>query len=644
MSKPKIPNQRKANIEHKKRVEKYASQIKMIYDRMAEESARLASLSDPDTSKPFNFADYTLTKNNIKKLQQQLYNDVSAVIMSGTSEEWKESNLVQNLVVKRVLTAYTGTYKNGEEYTRYYQTNPDALKAFQNRKESGMNLSDRVWNLSEEYRVELEDAISAAIAPGISAQELSMEVRKYLNEPDLMFRRFRYKNEQGEWKRKWKKRYTDDEGNVRFIDCDRDSYRNQWTGPGYYKSSAKNAMRLARTEINMAYRTAEQERWKQFDFVVGYEVKTTQNGHHVEDICDRLAGKYPKDFKFTGWHPQCMCYCIPILKTEEEFWSYDPENPEKSANEITELPSNFHEWINDNRERIEAAEKRGKLPYFIRDNRDDVEDILNHERFKNLKYFSSEDFNSIQNGNFFGSGSIIKLNEILSEKGFTNDEIKQLAHLIDLHRHGGENQINTDIEMALHFRDKNSRLGAMLRMESEIEEEAYRIYRYKNPPIKIARAGDMSRDTFSFTMNKDGIIKTIENEEIYWGVNIKTTLDDILKDNNLVAGLLRSDIGYSDERELFFISKNTKQLTPQFIQEWENKQKQKRNEDERKKSMKEFNQKKDETAMQLMSLLGQGVPMDKIMKLQQEFFNIQDGDLDALNRIIKLIQVTKLHS
>lgn len=644
MSKPKIPNQRKANIEHKKRVEKYASQIKMIYDRMAEESARLASLSDPDTSKPFNFADYTLTKNNIKKLQQQLYNDVSAVIMSGTSEEWKESNLVQNLVVKRVLTAYTGTYRNGEEYTRYYQTNPDALKAFQNRKESGMNLSDRVWNLSEEYRVELEDAISAAIAPGISAQELSMEVRKYLNEPDLMFRRFRYKNEQGEWKRKWKKRYTDDEGNVRFIDCDRDSYRNQWTGLGYYKSSAKNAMRLARTEINMAYRTAEQERWKQFDFVVGYEVKTTQNGHHIEDICDRLAGKYPKDFKFTGWHPQCMCYCIPILKTEEEFWSYDPENPEKSANEITELPSNFHEWINDNRERIEAAEKRGKLPYFIRDNRDDVEDILNHERFKNLKYFSSEDFNSIQNGNFFGSGSIIKLNEILSEKGFTNDEIKQLAHLIDLHRHGGENQINTDIEMALHFRDKNSRLGAMLRMESEIEEEAYRIYRYKNPPIKIARAGDMSRDTFSFTMNKDGIIKTIENEEIYWGVNIKTTLDDILKDNNLVAGLLRSDIGYSDERELFFISKNTKQLTPQFIQEWENKQKQKRNEDERKKSMKEFNQKKDETAMQLMSLLGQGVPMDKIMKLQQEFFNIQDGDLDALNRIIKLIQVTKLHS
>lgn len=41
----------------------------------------------------------------------------------------------------------------------------------------------------------------------------------------------------------------------------------------------------------MAYRKAEQERWKSFDFVVGYEVKITQNGKHVEDICDCLKGK-----------------------------------------------------------------------------------------------------------------------------------------------------------------------------------------------------------------------------------------------------------------------------------------------------------------------------------------------------------------
>lgn len=360
MSKPRIPNQRKANLEHKKRVERYAMLIQQVYDKMTTEASRIASLSDPDTGKEFSFSDYPMTKEAIKKLQSQLVSEVQAIIMSGTSEEWKESNLIQDLVARKVLTAYTGTNRFGEEYARYFQTNPDSLKAFQQRKDEGMNLSSRVWNLSEQYKSELEESITAAIAPGMPAMELAAQVKQYLKEPNKRFRRIKEKMEDGTIK--WR------------LSNPAKAYH---PGQGVYRSSARNAQRLARTEINMAYRTAEQERWKQFDFVVGYEVKTTQNGNHVEDICDRLAGKYPKDFKFTGWHPQCMCYCIPILKTEEEFWAYDPENPEKSVNEITELPSNFSEWIDDNRERIEAAEKRGKLPYFIRDNRDNVEEILN---------------------------------------------------------------------------------------------------------------------------------------------------------------------------------------------------------------------------------------------------------------------------
>ncbi len=127
----------------------------------------------------------------------------------------------------------------------------------------------------------------------------------------------------------------------------------------------------------MAYRTAEQTRWQQFDFVVGYEVKTTQNGTHKEDICDELAGKYPKDFVLTGWHPQCMCYTIPILKTEEEFWADDSENSTESVNEVTDVPDGFKDWIEENKERIEKAEEKGALPYFIKDNQEMVEDIFN---------------------------------------------------------------------------------------------------------------------------------------------------------------------------------------------------------------------------------------------------------------------------
>lgn len=228
-----------------------------------------------------------------------------------------------------------------------------------------------MWNLSEQYKTELEMALSAAIEPGTSAMELAADIKTYLNEPDKMFRRFRYKDEDGNWQRKWKQKVTDADGKVHFVDADPKAYH---PGRGVYRSSARNAQRLARTEINMAYRAAEQERWKSFDFVVGYEVKITQNGKHVEDICDCLKGKYRKDFKFMGWHPQCMCYTIPILKTEDEF--FDDDEDAKSVNEVEDVPQGFVNWVKDNEERIDKAEKRGTMPYFIADNKKVVENIL----------------------------------------------------------------------------------------------------------------------------------------------------------------------------------------------------------------------------------------------------------------------------
>ena len=100
------------------------------------------------------------------------------------------------------------------------------------------------------------------------------------------------------------------------------------SGQGVYRSSYKNAMRLARTEINMAYREAEYQRWQQLDFVVGFRIHLSNNhtilnskGEPVpfHDICDELAGDYPKTFKFVGWHPQCRCFVTPILSDYDEY-------------------------------------------------------------------------------------------------------------------------------------------------------------------------------------------------------------------------------------------------------------------------------------------------------------------------------------
>jgi hypothetical protein len=87
-----------------------------------------------------------------------------------------------------------------------------------------------------------------------------------------------------------------------------------------------------------------------------------------------LKGKYPKSFKFTGWHPACRCHAVSILKTPEELAQENEailagKEPDKSsANEINDVPENFKKWVANNEARIAKAKKQGTLPYFIKDN------------------------------------------------------------------------------------------------------------------------------------------------------------------------------------------------------------------------------------------------------------------------------------
>ena len=329
MAKPKGINQKAKYRAHSIRMAKYVGRVQSVYDTLNEEIASSVVKTSYDGTKPFRFSDYPVTKKKFDEVQAAFVKDLRAVIERGTSEEWKESNLVQDLLADKVLKFY-GAKVRGKKHRVYYQTNSDALKAFQKRKDKGLGLSERLWNQSKDYKEEMEYAISSAVEKGTSAVKLSKRLSKYLTDYPTL-----------------KKDYKEKFG--RAVNCHDCEYRS---------------MRLARSEINMAYRSAEQERWKQFDFVLGYEVKLTQNGKHKPDICDDLAGKYPKDFVFLGWHPNCMCYVIPILKTEEEFWG------EKEAVPVNDVPDGMKDWLYANSERITDAEKKGTLPYWISDNSD----------------------------------------------------------------------------------------------------------------------------------------------------------------------------------------------------------------------------------------------------------------------------------
>ena len=338
MAKPKTPNQKRKYGELNKRLAKYVMLVESIYEDLNLEAAKIVGITDftIDSDRPFMWSDYPQTRKRIRDLQERFVEDIGAVIYSGTSEEWKNSNEVQDLLANKVLQTYGATIGK-EKYEILYQPNNDALKAFQQRKDKGFTISDKLWNQSTLYKRELEEAISCAIQKGTSAITLSKQISKYLLDfPQL----------QKDYKERFGKA-------SRAMDCE-------------YRS-----IRLAASEINMAYRQAENLRWQQMDFVVGYEIKLsnnhTCNGNPFQDICDILAGKYPKDFQWTSWHPLCRCYKIPILKTEEEFWEWDGRNEATTAsvNEVKDVPDAFKKWINEN---IQRAKSWDSAPYFIRDN------------------------------------------------------------------------------------------------------------------------------------------------------------------------------------------------------------------------------------------------------------------------------------
>ena len=130
------------------------------------------------------------------------------------------------------------------------------------------------------------------------------------------------------------------------------------------------ASRLARTEINMAYRDAETKRWSYLDFVVGFEIKRS-SVIYACPVCGQLEGKYPKDFVWNGWHPNCRCFRIPILKTRQEFEDTDKN---ESVNKVNDLPDNFKKWVKDNESKI--TDKSLVKPYFVGDNKMMINKIL----------------------------------------------------------------------------------------------------------------------------------------------------------------------------------------------------------------------------------------------------------------------------
>ncbi len=226
----------------------------------------------------------------------------------------------------------------------------------------GLNISKQGWNLSSNAKQDLELIIQNGIMEGKGARQIATGMKGYLNNPSALFRRVRDKKT-GEFR----------------LSKAAAAYH---PGPGVYRSAYKNALRLARTEMTAAYRRAEWESYQNNDLVTGYTVHlsgnhttTTTKGKpvRIHDICDTFDGKsFPKDYLWTGWHPNCRCYMTPILVSQDDFADYlearrakragkwKPTDP--ASRQIDALPVELTNWVKANAARLAAAKT---LPGFV---------------------------------------------------------------------------------------------------------------------------------------------------------------------------------------------------------------------------------------------------------------------------------------
>ena len=303
--------------------------LKINAEQIAQTISVLQSKQLKDPSK------YGMQLKRNKRLQSQIQSNFDKLekdLLTGmnkqTADQWALANKKNNILVNSYIT--------GKVDQRYTNLNLDALKEFQKRFQGGKQLSDRVHNLTKVNKQLYEDYIGTGITQGRSSASIARDLDRINTDP-------------------YNVKVFDKEGNVVKLKKISPLLQPNAAGRGIYKSARKNLMRMVRTETNAAYRISDQKRYRQLDFIVGYEVHLSA-GHNFTDVCDFNQGKYPKDFQFSGWHPSCLCYVTSIKKTKKEF----NKGVQNSKNEIKQIPKsaqryqktvknkNYFDWQKDN--------------------------------------------------------------------------------------------------------------------------------------------------------------------------------------------------------------------------------------------------------------------------------------------------------
>jgi hypothetical protein len=222
-----------------------------------------------------------------------------------------ELNTANRLGIRRAAEDVTKTYTGitrefasskgfalGHDFTR---VPIEATRAVLGRVwADGQKYSDRVWRVSELAQNGVKDIVTAGVARGQSAVDMSKNLQRFLLDPQI--------SDATSWTT---------------------GIRPSVTGRG---TVHYNALRLARTEINNSYREALVQ--SNADNPITLGVKWNLSGSHtVPDVCDIWAksdqygigkGVYPAKAAPLD-HPNGRCFLTDVLRAAKDWSSEKPQ-------------------------------------------------------------------------------------------------------------------------------------------------------------------------------------------------------------------------------------------------------------------------------------------------------------------------------
>ena len=246
-------------------------------------------------------------------------------ILNNGKKEIRNQWMLANEMNNKNIDGYLASVKVSDTMQKSFRApNLSALNAFIDRTEKKMNLSGRVWNLTNGAKGEIENLLATGILEGKSARTTAKEMMKYLKGKPIEYKGTLLKGKNIEYQ----------------------------------------TIRIVATEMNMAFRTSDYLQNNRLPFMTGITINLSPS-HPEQDICDEMAGEYPKGFEFIGWHPFCICYATYETIDKEDFINYIKTGEINQRQFTTAIPKRAQMYLDKNGARLLGYENK---PYWLENN------------------------------------------------------------------------------------------------------------------------------------------------------------------------------------------------------------------------------------------------------------------------------------